>query len=124
MNSQPEDEEKFLLEYLNSCNSALLEYKTKLLDAKNHLAFAEKKAEDAKQAVVDYMQGNGLVETDYFKISTTTSKSVDITDIDSVPDEYIRTKKEVNKAAIKALKLPESNWLKYSEKENIRLDVK
>ncbi len=113
------DEEKFLLEQYESARFDL-EQKTKEAQwATTQKRGAEQRLDDVKQALIDYAEGNGIVETDNFSISET--RAVDITDLDSVPEEYIRTKitKEVNKAAIQALKLPESNWLKYKVSKKI-----
>ena len=113
------DEEKLLIENYQSARFAL-EQASK--DASYYAAkkkAAETELEIAKQAIIDYAEGNGILETENFSISET--RAVDVTDIDSVPEEFVRIKtvKEVNKAAIQALKLPESNWLKYKVSKKI-----
>lgn len=118
------NEEQLLLEALLSANIEAQEAHNTLVDAKTKDALAKARQADARQAVVGYMMGNGVVETEHFKVTTVKTKSVDVENLDSVPESYIRIKKELNKAKIEADKLPESNWLKYSEKETIRLEVK
>jgi len=117
------NEEKFLIDHYESARYALEMASNEVAYAAAKKRAAEKSFEDVRQALVDYMQGNGLVKTDRLNIAVSTSKSVEVTDIDSVPEEYLRITKEVNKAAIKALNLPENNWLKYKTTEKITLTV-
>lgn len=88
----------------------------KLEEAKKAKRTASWKVEEAQanfdemhQAALDYMQGNGLLETDFFKI--TTSYRVDVESIDAVPDDYLRVKTitEIDKAKICTNK-PAGNW--------------
>ena len=110
-----QQEEKFLLEQYESARFALENAAKELAHCTAVKRGAEHNLETVRQAILDYMAGNGLVKTENFAISTT--RAVDVTDIDSVPEKYIRLKREVNKALIKAEGLtPEgNNWLNYSE---------
>lgn len=119
-----EDEENFLIEQYESARQRVFETEETFKEAKFQKDKAARELEEMRQALIDFMEGNGLVSTERLWLSKTVSLSVDIIDVDSVPDEYIRIKREPNKAAIKALKLPESNWLKYKETTNYRLEVK
>jgi len=115
-----QDEEKFLIEQYESARFNL-EQKTKAAQwAATEKRGAEQTLEDCKQALLDYCEGNGIIETENYSISET--RAVEITcGIEDIPEEFIRTKvtKEINKAAIQALKLPESNWLKYKVSKKI-----
>jgi hypothetical protein len=110
-----QSEEKFLLEQYESTRFALENAAKELTHCTAVKRGAEHNLETIRQAIIDYCNGNGLVKTENFSISTT--HSVDVTDIDSVPEKYIRLKKEVNKALIKAEGLtPEgNNWLQFTE---------
>lgn len=113
-NDYENDEEKFLIDKLLSARHALKLHKEESSARKFKQNQLEKELEDIEQACIDYMTANGLKETSGLSISET--YSVDVSDIDSVPEKYIRTKitKEVNKALIRAENLPPNNWLSYS----------
>lgn len=116
-----EDEEKFIIEQLLSARHAAKLAKQKLIEAENF-------EEATEQALLDYMLANGLKKTEAgdFTVTLGESESVDVSDIDSVPEKYIRTKvvKEVNKALIRAEKLPPSNWLSYTTKPKLTIKHK
>lgn len=119
-----DDEEKFLLdEYLTArhmlelCENEIRTLRTK----KNGL---EKRLEDTKQAMIDYMVGNGVEKTTINHLSVSISKSyaVDVPDVEAVPEEFLRVKvvKEPNKLLIKEAR-PDANW--WSIKESYKLTV-
>jgi hypothetical protein len=110
-----QDEEKFLLEQYESARFALENAAKELAHYTALKRGAEHNLETIRQAIIDYCNGNGLVKTENFSIAK--SRAVDITNIESVPEKYIRLKKEVNKALIKAEGLtPENNnWLQFTE---------
>lgn len=116
-----DDEEKFLTQQLFSARERLMELKAAAIELKTRTALEEKRLSDIENAIIVSMQASGVVETEQFKL--TPSYSVIVNDIDAIPDEYIRTKttKEVNKAAIKALR-PRGNW--WHLHETIGLTVK
>jgi uncharacterized protein YoaH (UPF0181 family) len=71
-----------------------------------------KQANELRAQVIADMQANGVLKEELvdFVISLKRgSESVDIADEAAVPEEYLRIKKEVDKAKIKAVK-PEGNW--------------
>lgn len=77
---------------------------------------ADKILADAEQAALDYMMGNGIIESENFRI-----KKTQVVDVgDDYPDEYARIKREPDKRKILANK-PEANW--YTMKENIHLQL-
>lgn len=110
------EELNIILDQVHAADNQLLYAKDKLTEAKIAKSIAEKRATEARQALVDYMQANGLKqdECDNFVITLKESVSVDV-DIECCPEEFIRTKTthEVDKAKIRALKVQESNWLRY-----------
>lgn len=77
---------------------------------------ADKFLADAEQAALDYMSGNGIIESENFKIKKT--QVVDV--LGNYPDEYARIKREPDKRKILANK-PDANW--YVMKENIHLQL-
>ncbi len=124
------DEEKFILDQVLSARHDTEFLKTQARELRLKINQAEQREAACEQAFADFMLGNGLTQTqvDEFSITLGKSTSVDVTDIDSVPEKYIRTKitKEVNKALIKAegLSADGNNWLKYSEKNTITIKHK
>lgn len=119
------DEEKMLLDKLLSARHAIelnKQAKRELTMKGNRL---EKELEDIEQAWIDYMRGNGLKETEigHLKLSIGESYSVDVDDVDAVPDEFVREKivREPNKILIRELK-PQGNW--YVIKQSYKLTVK
>jgi hypothetical protein len=115
------DEEKFLINQLTSAREQLLELENLESELKHRKAIAKNHIMVVENAIIDYMQGNGLVETTRFRI--TQHFAVDVEDESAVPDLYIRIKttREVNKALIKAEK-PSANW--YKLKPSITLTFK
>lgn len=114
-----DEEELFLKDKLNSARHAVELKKQEIRELTLQKNQLEKTLEDTEQAVIDYMQGNGLLATDNFILGR--SYSVDIADAESVPDEYcrIKTVREPNKILIKEVK-PQGNWYNITEKFNIR----
>lgn len=70
-------------------------------------------------AVSVEMQSSGIIEDEFFKLATTTTVDADI---DAVPEEYIRIKREVNKDKIRKEAPKDANW--YTIKETKQLKVK
>lgn len=121
-----EDEESMLIEQYESARQRVFETEEAFKEAKFQKDKAARELEEMRQALIDFMEGNGLVKTDRLSLAKVTTRSVDVEDIDSVPDEFVRIKKELNKAKIKADGVsPEgNNWLKYKETTSYRLEVK
>lgn len=110
-----EEEERFLLDKLQSTRHMLKLHKEEdnLRElTKNRL---EKELTEIEQASIDYMVGNGLLQTENFTLGH--SASIEVEDIESVPEQFVRTKitKEANKILIKEL-MPKANW--YSVKKS------
>lgn len=129
----PQEEEKYLVDQLADANAALHMANNEAKIAKvaydKAKAYADSRKEIAKeheQALIDYMQGNGItqMEDEFSTYSFRKSRSVNIVDEEAVPSKYIRTKKEVNKALIRAESLDprDNNWLTYDE--NVSLIIK
>lgn len=114
-----DEEELFLKDKLNSARHAVELKKQEIRELTLQKNQLEKTLEDTEQAIIDYMQGNGLLATDNFILGR--SYSVDIADAEAVPDEYcrIKTVREPNKILIKEVK-PQGNWYSITEKFNIR----
>lgn len=113
-----ENEEKFLKDKLQSARHALKLHKDEDNIRKLTKNRLEKELEDIEQSCVDYMKGNGLLSTENFTLGISTS--IDVADINAVPEEFLRIKvtKEPNKILIKELN-PIGNWYTQTEKEFI-----
>ena len=113
-----ENEEEFLKDKLQSARHALKLHKDEDNIRKLTKNRLDKELEEIEQACVDYMKGNGLLSTENFTLGTSTS--IDVTDIDAVPEEFLRVKitKEPNKILIKELK-PAGNWYIETHREYI-----
>lgn len=119
-----QEEEAFILnEYLSARHELeLVETQIRnLRTRKNHL---EALKEETKQAMIDYMVGNGVEQTtiNHLKVSVSKTYSVDVPDVEAVPEEFLRIKvmKEPNKLLIKEAR-PDANW--WSMKESYKLTV-
>ena len=77
---------------------------------------ADKYLANVEQAALDYMTGNGIVESECFRIKKT--QVIDV--LGEFPDEYARIKREPDKRKI-ATNKPEANW--YVVKENVHLQL-
>lgn len=113
-------EERLIAEQIAAAKEAVITAKKDSVLAQQALKASESRLDAAMQAATDYMLGNGLLECESFKL--TTSYRVDVADIEAVPDEYIRVKttKEVDKAKIRATK-PAGNFYVMSEHYGIKL---
>lgn len=122
------EEEVFIVSQVMAARHKVELLKKEAANLRFRISEADRIKEEMEQAMIDYMVANGIAktETDDFNISLGKSMSVDVTDIESVPERYIRVKevKEVNKALIKAENLPASNWLVYSEKPTLNIKSK
>ena len=116
-----QDEEKFIADQIETAQMAVREAEKAKRLASDNLQTMRDHLETVKQAAIDYCLGNGLKSCDSFSISST--YSVDVEDIDAVPEEFIRTKitKEANKVLIREAK-PQGNW--YVMKEGYKLHIK
>lgn len=110
------DEERMIADQLASAEAHLKELEKKKRNHQTLIDIQKKEVATLKQAALDYMQGNGLVDSELFRIQKSTSVIVD--DVDALPDEYVRIKREPDKLKIKA-NLPDANW--YSIEENINI---
>jgi hypothetical protein len=120
-----DDEKNFIFNEYQSALEALDIQKDIVEQAREHLAEIKKRVDDTKQAMIDYMVGNGMEYTQVGDnwLDLSTSYSVDIFDKASVPEEYMRTKitSEPDKNKIKGAR-PMGNW--YSIKESPKLTVR
>jgi len=114
-----ENEERLILEHIIAVREAEAAAKKAHILATQKLNAAKKNVENAERAAIDYMLGNGLLECDSFKL--TTSYRVDVADINAVPEAYIRTKitEEVDKAKIRAMR-PAGNFYVMTENHSIK----
>ena len=119
MNAQ--DEEAFLADQLTGARQDLMELEKLESELKIRKAAAKNNIMIIENAIIDYMNSSGLIETARFRIGG--SYSVDVEDDSAVPEAYIRVKttREVNKALIKAER-PKGNW--YTLKQNTTLTFK
>lgn len=95
----------------------------RLSDAKHALDDAKAEFKVIEEALTDYMTGNGLVEdstsTKIARIKKGATVVVD--DVDALPEEYVRVKREADRALIRKNR-PQANW--WREEETIKLEVK
>lgn len=110
------DEERFLFEQLTDARQRVEAVKKKQLELQLERNREEKLLDDIEQAVFDYMIGNGIVESENFRIKKT--QVVDV--LGDFPDEYARIKREPDKRKILA-NGPEANW--YVMKENTHIQL-
>lgn len=111
-----ENELDFILNEYNTATTQEAELKEKHAKAR-----ARKKL--AEEALMDYMTGNGLVEDETANqvVRLKRGTTVVVDDIDALPEEYIRVKREADRAKIRKMR-PQANW--YREEETLTLEVK
>jgi hypothetical protein len=114
MNS--DDEERFIYEQVMSAREQAEILRKQAAELQIRRNRADKILADAEQAALDYMTGNGVIESENFRIKKT--QVIDV--LGDYPDEYARIKREPDKRKIAAVK-PEANW--YVVKENIHLQL-
>ncbi len=121
-----QEEENMLIDKLQSARHALEMHKKAVSSMRFEQNALEKQLEEIEQSCIDYMTGNGLVETERLRLGT--SASVDVPDVDAVPEQFIREKitREPNKILIseahKSGKLSGANW--YTIKQSYKLTLK
>jgi hypothetical protein len=110
------DEEKFLVDKVLSARENVRELKTQMMILQMKMNCAKSYLESCEQAAIDYMIGNGCIETENFRIKKT--QVVDVSG--EFPDEYARIKREPDKRKI-AIEKPKANW--YTMKENVHIQL-
>ena len=113
------DEAQMIHEHLAGARQTLELLHKEKRSILSNIDTAQRYVDEAKQAAIDYMQGNGLVSDDYFRIGK--SEAVIVDDVDALPDDFVRIKREADKAKIKALR-PNASW--YRVEETITLTLK
>jgi hypothetical protein len=111
-------EEQLIWEQLISKQAAYNEAKKIAEKAKSEADKIKFELEELEQAAKDYMLGNGVVDSEHFSLRV--SEAVIVPDIDALPDEYIRIKKEANKQLIKAAR-PQANWYGVEKRYNLQV---
>ena len=114
-----DEEEKMIYDKISSAKMRVEEIKKQIGEMTLRKNEAEKFLADCEQAAMDYMSGNGLVETECFKITKT--QVVDVPDVEALPEEYVRITKAPDKRKIAAVK-PSGNW--YAMRENVHILLK
>lgn len=111
----PENEEALLIDLYVSAREAYERVRKEAIAIGLKKNGAEKYMNDAKQAIIDYANGNGILESENFTISKTTS--IDVPDIDAVPEAFVRVKtvREPNKILIRG------NWYQVVESDKLTL---
>ena len=114
------DEEGLLLDQLKGARWKVEQIKKEITLLAIDKSEAEYSLEVIEQAIVDYMQGNGLVK--FANCTLGQSEVVDIADEKAVPKEYLREKisYEPNKIKIKDER-PDANWYSIKERHFIKL---
>lgn len=111
-----DDEEQFLFQQLIGARERVESVKKKQLALQMERNREEKLLADIEQAAIDYMTGNGIIESENFRIKKT--QVVDV--LGDFPDEYARIKREPDKRKILANR-PDANW--YVMKENTHIQL-
>ena len=116
-----EEEENFIIDNLQSARRSLELHKQETSARRFTQNRLEKELEDAERAMIDFMVGNGLLQTERATLGE--SEAVDAPDVDAIPDEYVRTKiiREPNKILIKEVR-PIGNW--YAIKKNYKITLR
>lgn len=115
-NIEKTDEEKFLVDKVLSARENFRDLKTQMMVLQMKLNVAKSYMESCEQAAIDYMIGNGCIETENFRI-----KKTQVVDVQGeFPDEYARIKREPDKRKI-AIEKPQANW--YTMKENTHIQL-
>lgn len=114
-----EEEENYLYTMLIDARKRVEDYASEAHVLQGKRNAAAKSLEEIEQACLDYLTGNGIVESERFKLQTTT-----IVDVSGeYPDEYARIKvtREPDKRKI-AAERPQANW--YTIQENKHIHIK
>lgn len=119
-----QDEESLLLDQLNSARFALEQHKKAMSSLRLEQNALEKRLEEVTQAMADFFTGNGLLEfeTSQFVVRYGESESVDVPDVEALPERFVRTKiiKEANKILLRELR-PLANY--YTIKKSPKITV-
>jgi hypothetical protein len=116
MTNDNDDEEKFLVDKVLSARENFRDIKTQMCILQMKYNSAKSYMEACEQAAIDYMIGNGCIETENFRI-----KKTQVVDVQGeFPDEYARIKREPDKRKI-AIEKPQANW--YTMKENTYIQL-
>lgn len=118
---QPDDEEKFLHDKLISARTELAEIKKAVRALEGKRNVAEKYLAEVEGACKDYMEGNGIIESECFRLKTT--EVVDAPDVAAIPSEYLRIKviPEPDKRKIALDRPAGANWYSMVENKHIML---
>lgn len=128
--TKTDDEEGFIVGQIQWLRNAVEQNKKQQSALKLESNRLNKELEDAEQALVDYFTANGMTQTHVNKFSITLgySTSIDVDNLDAVPEDYVRVKttREPNKVLIsemhKAGKLDGANW--FSIKTSPKITIK
>ena len=112
-----DDEEKMIHDQILSAREQVEILRKQAVELQLKRNRAEKILADAEQAALDYMTGNGIVESENFRIKKT--EVIDV--VGEFPDEFARIKREPDKRKIAAVK-PDANW--YTVKENLHIQLR
>jgi hypothetical protein len=111
-----DNEERFIYEQVISAREQVEILRKQAMELQLRRNRAEKILADCEQAALDFMQGNGIIESENFRIKKT--EVIDV--LGEFPDEFARIKREPDKRKIAAVK-PEANW--YIIKQNTHLQL-
>lgn len=114
------EEERMLLDKLLSARAELSKMKQAAIIIQGKKNSAEKYLSDIERACLDYMIGNGCVESEHFRLMK--REVVDAPDLGAIPEEYLRVKKEADKRKIFAERPHGANW--YSIKDNYHVQLR
>jgi hypothetical protein len=125
MTITPQDEEHLLIDMLIGTRNSVQRAKKEVEAASAVLRTMEKQLEDVEQAIIDYCEANGVLQfnAEHYSITVQSRESVDVPDVDAVPEEYTRIKREPNKILIKEAR-PQGNWYAIKETKHITLRSK
>lgn len=113
-----EDEENFIAEQLTNAQFKLTILEKQKREHQSKIDQQKAEIETLKQAALDYMQGNGLVSSERFYLKKSTS--IEVHDVDALPDAYCRIKREPNKIKIRE-DMPAGNWYNIKEEFSVCL---
>jgi hypothetical protein len=120
------EEEHLLIDMLIGTRNSLERAKSNVKAAQDVQQSFEKQLADVEQALVDYCTANGVIQFSCgnHRIFLGKSESVDIPNVEAVPEEYTRIKREPDKMKIKNTRPEGANWYTIKESNHITLRSK
>ena len=117
-----DEEELFLVQQLLDARHRLEQHKKAMQSLRGEQNGLEARVNEAETALLDYLTANGIKQSSCgpYTMTLLSAEAVEIPDLDAVPDEFCRVKKEPNKSLIRELR-PAGNWYNINSNPSIRI---